>query len=228
DPDLAPPEAPRKKSSTNLPAQSTPFIGRQRELEDATEVLRRPDVRLLTFTGPGGTGKTRLALEVAAEMLDDFVDGRFFVDLAPLSDPTLVASAITQTLGLHEQAGETLDQALADYLRERHILFLLDNFEQILPAVELVSRLLDVAPGLKVLTTGRAPPRTGAEREFAVMPFGLPNRNELADLDVVSASEAVLLFVERARAVKSDFTLTNENAAAVAEICVRLDGLPLA
>ncbi len=213
---------------TNLPTQPTPLIGREAELEAAMALLRKEDVRMLTLTGPGGTGKTRLGLQLAAELLDDFPDGAFFVSLAPISDPGLVVATIAQTLAVRERPGETLGETMAAYLGERELLLLLDNFEQVLPAAPDVSALLAAAPGLRVLVTSRAPLRIGPEREFAVPPLGLPDLAALPELEAVSQYEAVALFVERARAVRADFAVTNENAPAVAEICIRLDGLPLA
>jgi predicted ATPase/class 3 adenylate cyclase len=213
---------------TNLPSQPSALIGRGAELPDALLLLRRDDARLLTLTGPGGTGKTRLALQLAAESLDDFSDGCFFVTLAPISDPGLVTATIAQTLAVRERPGETLDETLADYLRDRQLLLLLDNFEQVLAGAPAVSALLGAAPRLKVLVTSRAPLRISGEHELAVPPLRLPDLLELPELDALTQYEAVELFVERAVAVKADFALTNQNAPAVAEICVCLDGLPLA
>jgi len=183
---------------------------------------------MVTLTGPGGTGKTRLGLQLAAELLDHFADGAFFVSLAPISDPALVTATIAQALAVRERAGETLDETLADFLRERQIVLLLDNFEQVLGGAPAVSALLAAAPRLKVLVTSRAPLRVRPERELAVPPLQFPDLTELPDLDALSRCEAVALFVERAREVKAEFALTRENAPAVAEICIRLDGLPLA
>jgi len=213
---------------TNLPLQPTALVGREVEVADATELVRRNDVRLLTLTGPGGTGKTRLALQVAAELLDDFRDGAFFVTLASISDPGLITTTIAQTLAVRERPGETLDETLADHLRERRLLLLLDNFEQVVVGAPVVSALLAAAPGVKVLATSRASLRIAAEHELAVPPLRLPDLLELPELEALSQYESVELFVERAVAVKADFAVTSENAPAVAEICVRLDGLPLA
>jgi predicted ATPase/class 3 adenylate cyclase len=223
-----PPIRTLENRATNLPTQPSPLIGREEEIGQAMELLRREDVRMVTLTGPGGTGKTRLGLQLAAELLDHFADGAFFVNLAPISDPGLVTATIAQTLAVRERAGETLDETLADFLRERQIVLLLDNFEHLLHAAPAVSALLAAAPRLKVLVTSRAPLRVRPERELAVPPLQFPDLTELSDLDALSQYEAVALFVERARGVKADFVVTRENAPAVAEICIRLDGLPLA
>ena len=190
--------------------------------------LLRQHVRLLTLTGPGGTGKTRLGLQVAADLLDDFPDGVFFVALASVSDPDLVASTIAQTLGVREADGQPLAERLKDYLREKQLLLLLDNFEQVLSAAPLVADLLAACPRLKVLVTSRAPLHLRGEQEFPVPPLALPDAKRPLTAEILSQYAAVALFIERALAVKPDFAVTNENAPAVAEICARLDGLPLA
>jgi predicted ATPase/class 3 adenylate cyclase len=212
----------------NLPAQATVLIGREKEVAAVGELLRQAAVRLVTLIGPGGTGKTRLALQAAAEMLDDFRDGVFFVALAPISDPGLVASTIAQTLGLREADGIPLRDSLNAYLREKQLLLLLDNFEQVLPAAPLVAELLAAAPGLKLMATSRAALRLRGEKEFAVPPLSLPDPKRLPALEALSQYAAVALFIQRAVDVRPEFTVTNENAPAVAEICARLDGLPLA
>src|SRR6266508_1873801 len=220
----------------NLPDQPTALIGRDQAIATVCSMLRRADVRLVTLTGPGGTGKTRLALQTAAELLDDFKDGVWFVNLAPIGDPNLVAATAAQTLGINESAGRSLLDQLKDYLREKQLLLLLDNFEQVAEAAPLVSELLTVAPGLKALVTSRMPLHLSGEREYAVPPLGLPpaavrtlERSNVQTFEVeISQYEAVRLFIERAQAVKADFAVTNANAPAVAEICYRLDGLPLA
>jgi predicted ATPase/class 3 adenylate cyclase len=213
---------------TNLPTQPTPLIGREQELVHAADLLGGDEIRLLTLTGSAGTGKTRLALQLAADLLDQFPEGVFFVDLAAISDPSLVVPAIAQTLAVRELPGQPLEETLAEHLRERRLLLLLDNFEQILPGAPSLAVLLVAAPHLKLLVTSRAPLRLAAEQEYAVQPLELPDPERLPAIAALSQYEAIVLLVERARAVRADFELTNQNARAVAEICVRLDGLPLA
>ncbi len=210
----------------NLPAQITSFVGRQREINAIKQLLGV--TRLLTLSGPPGTGKTRLALEVAGQTSDRFQDGAFFVDLAPITDPRLVLSTIAQTLDLKEAPSQPLMDTLTYHLRDKQILLLLDNFEQIIEAAPLVCDLLSACPGLKVLVTSREPLRVYGEQEYPVPPLTVPDPVRPAPLRVLSQYEAVELFSQRAKAVKPDFMLSEENAPAVSEICVRLDGLPLA
>src|SRR5829696_6599609 len=212
----------------NLPTQPTPLIGRERELEEVLSMLRSTHVRLLIFTGPGGTGKTRLGLQAAAELTDEFEDGVFFVALASVADPTLVAPAITRTLGLTESGNQPAEELLEGYLRDKQVLLVLDNFEQVLESAPLLDALLSAAPGLKVLATSRTALRLYGEHEFPVPPLSLPDTGSLPPLESLSRYEAVRLFVDRARAIRPVFSLTEENAPAVVEICSRLDGLPLA
>jgi predicted ATPase/class 3 adenylate cyclase len=212
----------------NLPTQATPLLGRERELELARERLLRQDVRLLTLVGPGGTGKTRLGLQLAADLSDRFEDGVFFVALAPISDPDLVPSTIAQTMGVRDGGGRPVLDGLREYLREKQVLLLLDNFEQILAAAPVVSELLNGAPRAKILVTSRSALQVRGEHEYAVPPLALPDARSPATPAVLSQYSAVSLFIERAAAIKPDFAVTNENAPAVAEICHRLDGLPLA
>src|SRR5215207_6071760 len=212
----------------NLPTQPTPLIGRERELEEVLSMLRSTHVRLLIFTGPGGTGKTRLGLQAAAELTDEFEDGVFFVALAAIRDPALVAPTITRTLGLTESSNQPPEEILKGYLRDRQTLLVLDNFEQILASAALLDALLSAAPGLKVLATSRTALRLYGEHEFAVPPLSLPDTGSLPPVEHLTRYEAVRLFLDRARAIRPDFSLTEENAPAVIEICSRLDGLPLA
>jgi predicted ATPase/class 3 adenylate cyclase len=212
----------------NLPAQPTPLIGRSEEVAAVQQLLRQEGIRLVTLTGSGGTGKSRLGLQVAAELLDQFAAGVFFVALAPISDPILVLSAIAQTLGVRESAGISLPESLKAYLQEKHLLLLLDNFEQVLAAAPLVAELLASCPRLKILVTSRAALRLRGEKEFLVPPLALPDPRHLPSLETLSQYAAVELFIQRALDMRPEFAVTNENAPAVAEICVRLDGLPLA
>ncbi|HEY8884640.1 MAG TPA: AAA family ATPase, partial [Chloroflexota bacterium] len=190
-------------------------------------------VRLLTLTGPGGIGKTRLALQLAADISRSYPDGVCFVSLGSTSDPRLVVPAIAQALTFHEASGEHLLERLVHWLSEKTVLLVLDNFEHLLPAATIVADLLAAAPLLRVVVTSRSALRLRGEREFAVPPLELPEPRRLALAGVHLASalgqyDAVRLFVARARDVRPDFELTDENALAVAEICQRLDGLPLA
>ena len=212
----------------NLPAQPTPLVGRERELREVCGLLREEEVRLLTLTGPGGIGKTRLCLQVGAELLDEFEDGVFFVALATITDPALVASAIAEPLGVVETGERPLQEGLETYLRDKELLLILDNFEQVPGAAPLVGDLLSACPRLEVLATSRSVLRVYGEQEFAVPPLELPHPGRLPAIDRLSQYEAVRLFIERAKAARPDFSVTDENAPAVAEICMRLDGLPLA
>jgi predicted ATPase len=212
----------------NLPTSSFSFIGREHEVAEAVALLRRDDVRLLTLTGPGGVGKTRLAIAVAAELASSFTDGVFFVDLAAISEPALVADAIAQTLEIREQAGMSLIETVKEYLHKRHLLLVLDNFEHLMPAVALQQELLFTCPHLKLLLTSRERLRLPNERALTVAPLGLPDHNERLDPARAVAAPAVALFVQRAQTQAPDFALTDYNVAAVVELCSRLDGLPLA
>ncbi len=224
-PDAFPPLKTLDARPNNLPLQLSSFIGRERELGEIAALLRQ--ARLITLTGPGGTGKTRLALQAAAEALDAFPDGVFFVDLAPIADLALVPSAIAQALGVQEQPGVPAQQSLGYLLRQKRLLLLLDNFEHLLGAAGIVGALLQAAPALTALVTSRAPLRLRGEHEYPVAPLPLPESERLTPAQTAS-NPAVALFVLRAREVRPDFGLTEENAATVAAICARLDGLPLA
>jgi predicted ATPase/class 3 adenylate cyclase len=212
----------------NLPLQPTLLVGREGEVAEVAERLGGEEVRLLTLTGPGGTGKTRLALQAGADLLEEFDDGVFFVSLATITHPELVPSTIAGSLGLRESAGQSLTETLEGYLHHKHLLLILDNFEQVLEGAPLVGELLGTCPELKVLATSRIPLRLYGEQEYPVPPLELPDLVRLPPLERLTQYEAVRLFVERAKAVKPDFEVTNDNASAVAEICVHLDGLPLA
>jgi len=212
----------------NLPTQPTPLVGREKELREALERLQQERVRLLTLTGPGGVGKTRLSLQLAAEQIESFPDGVFFVGLAPLTDPALLPSAVAQAIGVREEAERPLSETLRAHLQGKRLLLVLDNFEQVTEAAPLVGQLLTAAAGLKVLVTSRIPLHLRGEQEYPVPTLSLPDPRQLPPLEQLTRYEAVRLFIERAQGVKPDFALTDENAPAVAEICVRLDGLPLA
>jgi non-specific serine/threonine protein kinase len=218
-----PPETPPR----NLPLALSTFVGREREIAETKRLLALN--RLLTLTGPGGSGKTRLAVAVAEGLSESFEGGVFFVALAAITEPALVAPAVARVLGLTGGSGDhPPEELLEGYLRERRTLLLLDNFEQVLGAAPLVGELLAAAPGLKVLATSRAPLKLYGEQEFPVPPLELPDPKGSEPPQRLSSYEAVRLFVERGRALKPDFSVTQENARAVAEICARLDGLPLA
>jgi predicted ATPase len=212
----------------NLPIQPTSLIGRDQDVDAVLQLLRRPDVRLLTLTGTPGIGKTRLALQVATELLPDFADGVYFVPLAPISDPELVAPTIAQTLGLKEIPNQSFFELLKTSLQDKPLLLLLDNFEQILPASSLLADLLSACPHLKMLVTSREVLHLRAEHQFPVPPLALADPRHITDTASLSQYAAVELFLQRAQAVRPDFQVTPANGRTVAEICVRLDGLPLA
>jgi predicted ATPase/class 3 adenylate cyclase len=213
----------------NLTIQPTALVGREVPLAALCTLLRREVVRLVTLSGPGGIGKTRLAVQVAAELLDEFPDGVWFVRLSRLSDPALVLSTVAETLGLREQGRQPIAETLRAYLRDRHLLLVLDNFEQVVGAAPGVAELLETAPSLKALVTSRIPLHLRGEREYPLGPLALPNDpRHLPAPERLSQYAAMALFVERARDAHPDFTVTAANAATITEICARLDGLPLA
>ncbi len=212
----------------NLRASLSAFIGRAPEVAVVAELLRQKDVRLVTLTGPGGVGKTRLAARAATEVANDFPDGVWFVALAPITNPSLVLPAIAHILGVREAKDEPIAARLETYLADRQLLLLLDNFEQVVDAAPALAELLGACPGLKALVTSRVRLRVSGEREYPVPPMTLPPSAAMSATGGVAPSEAVTLFLDRARAVKPDLAITAETAPAVAEICRRLDGLPLA
>ena len=212
----------------NLPVQPTSLIGREWEVASLVQLLRRVDVRLVTLTGPGGTGKTRLALQVAAELSDLEWRGIYFVDLAPVSDSTQVIPTIASTLGLREERSRSPLECLKEEIDQNRLLLLLDNFEQVLDAAVQVSELLVACPQLKIMVTSRAVLRVRAEHEFAVPTLALPDSAQMPGLEALMQYEAIVLLVQRAQAVAPEFRLTDMNAPAVMKIVRRLDGLPLA
>ncbi len=222
----------------NLPPQPTPFIGRDKEVAEVQTLLLGPDARLVTLLGPGGMGKSRLSVEVGAGLLDEFEDGVFFVSLSAISDAGLVASQIAQTLGIRETGGLSIIASLKDYLRDKQILLLLDNFEQVVDAAALVAELIAAAPQLRVLVTSREVLHLQGEQVFPVPPMSLPpvgaqwseakSRVPLPSVSELSKYEAIALFVQRGQLVKPGFEITEQNASAIVEICIKLDGLPLA
>jgi len=225
----SPAEAPVAARLATLPMPRSRLIDREQELVQAKTLLQEEDVGLVTLTGPGGVGKTRLALQVAADLAPQFADGVAFISLAALRDPLLVVPTVARALGLSETGHEAVDVRLMEYLRPRRMLLVLDNAEQLVAAAApLAAQLLDAAPRLTLLVTSREPLRVRDERVVAVLPLALPDSEHLPNLETLAQVPAVALFVERAQEAKPDFTLTSENAATIVEICQRLDGLPLA
>ncbi|MGC2245673.1 MAG: protein kinase, partial [Terriglobales bacterium] len=214
----------------NLPVQRTALIGREREAATLRELLSRVDVRLVTLTGPGGIGKTRLAVQVAAEVAGEFPAGVCFVPLSGVGERGLIASTIAQAMGLGESGNQSPQESLREYMGglAQPMLLLLDNFEHLVAAAPGVAQLLTTGPKLKVLVTSQAPLHVYGEHEFPVPPLTLPDLKAVPPTEVLARLPAVVLFVERAKAVKHEFALTKENGPAVAAICARLDGLPLA
>jgi predicted ATPase/transcriptional regulator with XRE-family HTH domain len=213
---------------SRVPVPLNPLLGRETELKAVRQVLLRPEVRLLTLLGPPGIGKTRLALEAAAELAGRFKHGAVFVDLSLALDPDAALAAVAAALEVPERAGGRLAEAVTNLLRDRHQLLVLDNFEQVLGAAPLVAGWLRAAPRLKILGTSREHLRVSGEHEFPVPPLAAPPASASLNLTDLASFPAVALFVERAQAIQPDFALSPANAAAVAELCTRLDGLPLA
>ncbi len=218
-----------KSPRHNLPSQVTPFIGRQKELVTTTELLKQEGTRLITLTGPGGTGKTRLALQAGRDLIHHFNDGVYFVDLAPLREPESVLAAIGNTIGLRETGNRPLHDELKSKLENKKLLLLLDNFEQVTSAAPKIGELMLGCPLLKLLITSREGLHLRGEHIFPVPPLGLPKSDfKHQSIEQLTQFEAVRLFIDRATSVKPDFEITNKNAPAIAELCIRLDGLPLA
>jgi len=215
-------------SPHNLSEDLSRLVGREKEITEIERLLIRHDLRLLTLTGIGGTGKTRLALAVAWRMLLNFPDGVFFVNLAPITDSKLVASVIAQSLGVVESGSEPVFDALKEYLAARKILLVVDNFEQVSQAASDIEKLISTGPHLRILVTSREPLRLAAEYEFAVPPLSLPAEDEPVSAATFSEYESIRFFVERAQAIKPEFALSQTNASDVAAICRNLDGLPFA
>lgn len=213
---------------SNIPAHLPQLIGREQDVTAICSLLKQLDMQLLTLVGTGGVGKTSLALHVANELRHEFAHGVFIVSLAPISDPTLVLPAIAQTIGLRASSDRTFLDILIEFLRSRQLLLVLDNFEQVLQAAPLLTELMVNCPMLKLLVTSRESLRLRLERVFPVLPLDLPNLKELSDFTSLSQFAAIALFAQRTQAVKADFHLTEANVSTIAEICTRLDGLPLA
>jgi predicted ATPase len=226
--------APKEQADTghpafnNLPAQLTALIGRQEEIQAVCGLLHEPEVRLVTLTGTGGVGKTRLGLAVAQSLLGEFADGVCFVSLASISNPNLVAPTIAQVFSLREVGDQSPLEQLKAYLREKQLLLFLDNFEQLLEAAVLLTELLEASPSLEMLVTSRAVLNVGGEHTFLVPTLVVPNLAQLPEVEELSHISSVALFLERASAVKPHFEMTPTNAASIAELCLRLEGLPLA
>ena len=218
----------RARREHNLPDPPTSIVGRERDLESIRHVLAGDDARLLTLTGPGGVGKTRLAVEVATRAVDRFQDGAWLVELAPIHDAGLVLSAIATTLSVQESSQQSLLDDLIGVLRERQALLVLDNIEQVRDAGPQIAELIRWCPHLRILATGRTSLDVRAERQYPVQPLGVTEPETPIAAGATSPSPAVALFTERARAANPHFTLTDDNAPVIAEICRRVDGLPLA
>lgn len=218
----------RRTASYTLPIPLTQLIGREQEVMTLCTMLRQPEVRLLTLTGMGGIGKTRLGLQIATELSDEFIDGVYFAPLASINDPSLVVPTIAQVLGLKESGDYLLAEHVKSYLRERHVLLLIDNFEHVMLAAPRITELLTSCPHLKILVTSRAVLYLNGEHEFLVSPLALPDLKQLPIYDALLQYAAIKLFMQSVQAVKANFQLTSTNARSVAEICVKLEGLPLA
>ena len=209
----------------SIPMSLVSLVGREQEIVTLRLLLHRPDVRLVTITGPGGVGKTSLALQIAHDVGDAFHDGVFFISLAPISDPTLIIPTIARFLSLPESPNRLLLESLKDFLRDKRALLLLDNLEQIISAAPVLTELLEACAELRMLTTSREALRLRGEHEFPLSSLRLPDQSSI---EILSSSPSIALFVQRVQAIQPDFRLTEDNASDIAEICARLDGLPLA
>jgi predicted ATPase/DNA-binding winged helix-turn-helix (wHTH) protein len=210
----------------NLPAAQTPLVGREKEIAEIESLLEKAG--LVTLTGVGGTGKTRLAREIARRMLEEFTDGVFFIALADVQNPEFVVPAIAQPFGVKETGNQSLIETLKNFLNDKHLLLVIDNFEQVVSAAPILNEILEAAPQLKILATSRALLKLQPEREFIVPPLDFPADFSASTSEKLAESESVKLFIARAQAAKSNFVFNGENAPTVAEICARLEGLPLA
>ncbi|MEO8137340.1 MAG: adenylate/guanylate cyclase domain-containing protein, partial [Betaproteobacteria bacterium] len=216
-----------ESTPNNLPHQLSSFIGREREVAEIAAMLRK--VRLLTLHGTGGLGKTRLSLQVAADLIDDYPDGVWLIELAPVSDPTLVSLAVATVLGLREEPGGSIDSVVAGFLGDRQALLILDNCEHLVEACAKFAReLLESSRNLKLLATSREPLHLSGESSFPVPAFAIPDARAAIDVGALIKFDAIRLFVERASAVQPSFQLSAANAAAIIDICRQLDGIPLA
>ncbi len=220
--------SPQLASAFHLPTPLTPLLGREREVDAARQLIRRPGVRLVTLSGPGGVGKTRLGLQVAREITAEFADGVAFVSLAPIRDPDLVLPTIAQALGMQDAGNQQPLERLQSYLHDKELLLFLDNVEQVATAAPQVAELLVTCSGLTVLVASRATLHLSGEHEYPVAPLALPNLKHLPAVAALVQVPAVALFIQRTLAVMPSFQFSPDNAAAVAAICVHLDGLPLA
>jgi predicted ATPase len=219
----------RQLPPTNLPVPRNVLIGREREMAKAHDLLLRDEIALITLTGTGGTGKSRLGLQIGLEMIDHFEDGVYLVRLAPVSAPELVVSTVAEVLGIRDTTGsQPIAEMLIEFLRDKHMLLVLDNFEHLVSAASSIGEILEACPNVKAVATSRSPLRLRAEKEIPILPLAIPTIRNFSDIQSLSKYPAVELFIQRAQATKPDFKVTNSNAAAVVEICYRLDGLPLA
>jgi predicted ATPase len=214
--------------TNNLPRQGKPFVGRAKEIDDVVTLLRRSEIALVTLTGPGGIGKTRLALQVATVMLEDFEDGVWFVELSTIFDSTLVMSAIAQTLSVKKVARQPIDETLTSNLHDKHLLLLLDSFEQVIGAADAIAQLVRDARHLKIVATSRQVLSVYGERQFPVPPLTLPSHKAILDVQSLTTNEAVKLFVDRAQEFKPGLTENDASVQLIAEICIQLEGIPLA